>query len=351
MIESRGAARRAASASALGAVLCAGLCSLGGTSAAGGAPASGDAVVAPALEWSVSSDGRYLAVSASRGRKDQYDGWVVSIEDGAVRELGEVERAAPQLAFDERGWLRIYTIDAERGTPALLWADPSSGAVLEQTRDRARIRSELEPLERGWARVDRRRSADRELARRVEWPDQRIQFELDSKRDVELAISDEPGVVFYARRVGDQLRLVRRELLTGAESTLVTEGRGLSAWSVSSDGRAVALHERGLESRVRVIDAASGALLAGPWLGDGVEWATGGGARRLIVSSGDRRRLMDILLDKEQPAGDWRNFAVLADGSVVAEVERELVLLDAQLSEVRVLFQGPQIAPRAAQAR
>lgn len=351
MIESRGAARRAAGASALGAVLCAGLCGFGGSAPGGGAPVGGEALAAPALEWSVSSDGRFLAVSAPRGRKDQHDAWVVSIEDGVVRELEQVERAAPQLSFDERGWLRIYTVDAERGTPALQWTDPGTGAVLEQTRDRGRIRSELEPLECGWASVERRRSADRLVARRVDWPERRTHFELDSKRDVELAISEAPGVVFYTRRVGDQLRLVRRELRDASETILVAEGRGLSDWRVSSDGRAIALRERGLESRVRVIDGASGALIAGPWLGDGVEWAPGGGARSLVIVRGDQRRLLDILLDKEQLAGDWENFAVLADGSVVAEIERELVLLDSQLAEIKVLFQGSQVAPQAARSK
>lgn len=343
MIDSRGAARRAAGSSAC-AALCAVLCSFTGVGASAGAGGS----AAPPLEWSVSADGRHLAVSTSRGRSNQYDAWLVSIGDGVVRELEQVERAAPQLEFDDAGRLRIYTVDAERGTPALVWTDPTSGELLESTRDRARIRAELDPLEFGWARLATRRVGERTVARRVEWPAERKSFELDSKRDVELAVAELEGVVFYTRRVGDQLRLVRRDLRTEVERTLVAEGRGLFAWRPSRDGRAVAIAERGGESRIRVIDAESGNLIAGPWLGEEVEWAPGESARCLIVSNGKRRQLIDILLDKQQEAGDWTRLEALSDGSYVVQIERDLVLLDANLGEPRVLFQGASVAPSPA---
>jgi len=334
MIDSSVLGRRAAVASTLGAVLCLGLCSFGGV---GGA--AGGASTVPALEWSVSPDGGWLAVSSARGRQETYDAWVIAVEDGGVRELDEVERAAPQIAFDANNRLRVYTLDAERGTPLLTWADPRSGAVLEGTRDRTRIRAELEaPLEHGWARVEQRRSGQTLAARRVEWPAERVKFELDAKRDVELATSSLAGVVVYSRRVGDQLRLVRRELSSAAENTLVAEGRGLVDWAWSEDGRAVAVHERGIDSRVRVVDAASGALIAGPWLGESVEWAPGGGSRFLVIGQAGQRRLVDTLLGESHDTGAWRSFRMLSDGHVIAHVEQQLVLLDADMAEVRVLF-------------
>jgi dipeptidyl aminopeptidase/acylaminoacyl peptidase len=334
MIDSSALGRRALGVSALGAVLCFGLCSFGGTGSAGGGPSG-----SPALEWSVSPDGDWLAVSSARGRQELYDAWVIAVEDGGVRELSEVERAAPQIAFDARNRMRVYTLDSERGTPLLTWADPRSGEVLEGTRDRSRIRAELQtPLEHGWARVEQRRVGQSTTARRVEWPAERLKFELDAKRDVELAVSSLPGVVLYSRRVGDQLRLVRRELSSASEQTLVAEGRGLTDWAWSEDGRAVAVHERGIDSRVRVIDAQSGALIAGPWLGDSVEWAPGGGSRFLTLEQAGQRRLVDTLLGAMHDAGAWRSFRMLADGQVIAQVEHQLVLLDAELSEARVLF-------------
>jgi dipeptidyl aminopeptidase/acylaminoacyl peptidase len=334
MIDSSAVGRRALGASALGAVLCLGLCSFGGTGSAGGG-----ASALPALAWSVSPDGEWLAVSAARGRQEQYDAWVIAVDDGGVRELNEVERAAPQIAFDARNRMRIFTLDSERGTPLLTWADPRSGAVLEGTRDRSRIRAELEtPLEHGWARVEQRRVGQSTTARRVEWPAERLKFELDAKRDVELAVSSLPGVVLYSRRVGDQLRLVRRELNSSAEQTLVADGRGLTDWTWSEDGRAVAVHEQGIDSRVRVVDAQSGALIAGPWLGDSVEWAPGGGSRFLMIEQAGQRRLVDTLLGATHDAGAWQSFRMLSDGHVIAQVEHQLVLLDAELSEVRVLF-------------
>lgn len=336
MIDSSVLGRRALGASALGAVLCLGLCSFGGTGSAGGGSSA-----LPALEWSVSPDGDWLAVSAARGRQDQdqYDAWVIAVDDGGVRELSEVERAAPQIAFDARNRLRVYTLDSERGTPLLTWADPRSGEVLEGTRDRTRIRAELQtPLEHGWARIEQRRVGQSTAARRVEWPAERMKFELDAKRDVELAVSSLPGVVLYSRRVGDQLRLVRRELSTSAEQTLVAEGRGLIDWAWSEDGRAVAVLEQGIDSRVRVVDAQSGALIAGPWLGDSAEWAPGGGSRFLTIEQAGQRRLVDTLLGATHDAGAWRSFRMLADGHVIAQVEQQLVLLDSELSEVRVLF-------------
>ncbi len=356
MIETSRTGRRALVASALGGMIWAGLCSFGGTSepkpaSATSAPSGAEAAAPAPLEWSVSPDGEWLAVSSARGRRDQYDAWVVAVADGAQRELEEVERAAPQLSFDDQGRLRLYTLDSARGTPALLWIDPGAGSVLESTRDRARIKTELEPLTHGWARVDERRTGDSTSPRRVEWPAQRARFELDPKRDVELALSEVEGVVYYSRRVGDQLRLVRRELRSGDETTLVVEGRGLQMWRLTADGRSVALVERGIESRVRVIDAQSGALVAGPWLGDGIEWAPGGGSRHLVLTSGGQRRLVDTLLDKTHTAGAWEHFAVLDDGRIVAEVEHEIVLLDAELREVRVLFQRPVDAAQAARER
>lgn len=338
MIESRGAALRAASASAC-AALCAVLCSFSGV----GTGAGGASSAAPVLEWSVSADGRHVAISAARGRASQYDAWLVSVADGAVRELEEVERAAPQLEFDAAGRLRVYTLDAERGTPALVWFDPASLEVLDSTRDRARIRAELEPLEHGWARVSTRRVGERNVARRVDWPEQRKHFALDSKRDVELSVAESEGVVFYTRRVGDQLRLVRRDLRNDSERTLVAEGRGLVAWQVSRDGRSVAVVERSGESRIRVLDAESGQLVAGPWLGDEAAWAPGESARCLIVSSGERRQVIDVLLGKQHEAGDWTRLAALSDGSYVVQIERDLVLLDSNLSERRVLFQGASL--------
>ncbi len=338
MIESRGAALRAAGSSACVA-LCAVLCSFSGV----GAGSGGGATAAPALEWSVSADGRHLAVSAARGRSGQYDGWVVSVADGAVRELPQVERASPQLCFDGAGRLRIYTLEPERGTPAVLWTDPASGQVLESTRDRARIKTELEPLEGGWARVTTRRVGERNVARRVEWPAQRKNFELDAKRDFELALSELEGVVFYTRRVGDQLRLVRRDLRSDAERTLVAEGRGLTSWQVSRDGRAVVVAERGGESRIRVVDSETGSLIAGPWLGDEAVWAPGESARSLVVSNGAQRKLIDIVLGKQHDAGDWARIEALSDGSYVVQIERDVLLVDSNLNERRILFQGASL--------
>jgi hypothetical protein len=350
MIETSRTGRRALAASVLGGVLWCGLCSFGGVSEPGLVRRAEAPLRAP-LEWSLSPDGEWLAISAARGRRDQYDAWVVAVADGAQRELEQVERAAPQLCFDELGRLRLYTVDAARGTPALLWIDPGEGSVLDSTRDRTRIRTELEPLVHGWARVEARRSDDGLAPRRVEWPAHPARFELDPKRDVELALSEVEGVVHYTRRVGDQLRLVRRDLRHGSETTLVVEGRGLLTWRLSEDGRSVALVERGVESRIRVIDAASGALVAGPWLGEDVEWAPGGGSRHVVMTIGPQRRLVDTLLDKSQPAGAWERFAVLDDGMVVAEVEQELVLFDAELTEVRVLFQRPDDGAQVARER
>jgi len=341
MIDSSVSGRRALGASALGAVLCLGLCSFGGAGGSGGG-----ASALPALEWSVSPDGDWLAVSAARGRQEQYDAWVIAVENGGVRELSEVERAAPQIVFDARNRMRVYTLDSERGTPLLTWADPRSGEVLEGTRDRSRIRAELQtPLEHGWARIEQRRVGQSTAARRVEWPAERMKFELDAKRDVELAVSALPGVVLYSRRVGDQLRLVRRDLSTSAEQTLLAEGRGLIDWAWSEDGRAVAVREQGVDSRVRVVDAQSGALIAGPWLGDSVDWAPGGGSRFLTIEQAGRRRLVDTLLGAAHEAGAWRSFRMLSDGHVIAQVEQQLVLLDAEFSEVRVLFDAA--APKA----
>jgi len=340
MIETSHTGRRAVIASAGVALTCLGLCGFGGTTAVpGGLSATVGANTPTPLEWSVSPDGEWLAVSASRGRKDQYDAWLVSIDDGASRELTDVERVSPQLGFDAAGRLRLYLLDDARGLPSLVWTDPRSGDVLESTRDRARIRRELEPLAHGWARLDERKIGDVTHPRKVEWPAQRLRFELDSKRDGRLAVSDIPGIVFYSRKIGDQLRLVRRDMRTENDTTLVAEGRGLAEWSVASDGREIAVVERVLNGRVRVIDAATGSLVAGPWTGDEVEWLEGAESRYLAIRTGDQRLVVDTLRDKLLPTVEWRQIRALDDGSFVVEQEQQIVHFDMDFGEPRVLFQ------------
>lgn len=298
------------------------------------------------LDARLSPDGRWLAVTGAHGFGDDLRCWVVPLESGVPRELHGVEPAGSQtLGWDDAGLLRLQTVDREHGVPEMRWIDVASDQVVRSTRDRDVMRAELRAGTAVWATVEERRGSDRRALRLVSWRDAGRKLELQVGAEVRFEFANEPGLGFVSSRADGVSTLTRFEVGSGATREIARSSAGTFSWTLSPDGRKLALWEQGHESRVRVIDSVHGTLLHGPWMTSSARWLDGGGSRYLASLAGERRVLFDLLRDRELDAGpaegEWPTITALADGRFVVEDDRQVTLYDADFRRERELFIAP----------
>ena len=314
-----------------------GVCALG----LAGVPLPREKPVA-ALDYQVSPDGAWLAVSSARRGDPEARAWLVPIDDGELRPLESTVVADAGLVWDSQGRLRVQVVDRARGVPELRWLDPATQQVLESTRDRDRMRTELS-AGASWASIEERKGSEGRVVHDVEWLAKKQHYEFSMRKDGSCQVSTRPGLVFHELRAGAQTLLVRRDMESGESKELTHLDAATLEWSLAPDGVGVLLLEAGTERRARVIDAEGGELLHGPWVVDEARWIEGAGSRYLGLTRGARRVVLDTLRDREvdfgADDGAWPRVVALDDGRFVVDEGARIALWSAELRPQRTLFE------------
>jgi hypothetical protein len=301
---------------------------------------------APEFALHVSPDERWLSVSWTAAG---VHAWAVPLSDGEARELAQVaDNGAATLAWDAESRLRYEWIDLKQGWRELRWLDPQSGAIERFTRDRESIRTELRTPQVAWATVDERRSSSGKLTRTVQWRAQKRKLEIVTQGESTLQIVDAPGVLFYSEREIDHVRVFRCDVASGARREVARSSAPVLRWSATEDGRELLVCESGADQRARVVDAAQGTLIDGPWGFAEARWLDPRSGRYIAVSDGARLYLIDTLRDLELATSftQWPWMHALADGRFLVAESGEVRIYDNALQPLGTLFAPLALHPK-----
>jgi dipeptidyl aminopeptidase/acylaminoacyl peptidase len=298
------------------------------------------------LDAKLSPDGRWVAIHGSRGWSDETRGWIVPLENGVPIELRDVQPNGPQtLAWDEHNLLRVEVVNHDVGIPEMHWLQPSTGETVRLTRDRDAMREQVRAATAEWGTVSERHVADGRTLRIVRWNSERTHVDLESIGASRITLSTQPGSGFFTSTREGVTYLSRFDMVAGTERELVQTLAPDFDWRVSADGRKLLVSEGGLEPRARILDAASGTLLDGPWLATEPRWIEGCDGRYFAAVEGARRVLFDLLRDRKLDLGGdegpWLEIVALEDGRFLVDNDREVALFNADFRRERGLFYAP----------
>ena len=298
-------------------------------------------VTAPAVEYELAPDGDWIAIWTHQSNNELDRAWAVSLVDGSVRTLDHLELACDRLGWDDDGNLRVQVIDPTRSLSEMRWIDLDTGRVVESTRDRERIRRELQP--EAWATIRAHRLGDGATAFTVVGPDGEELLEVSGDEGTRCVLADRPGIAFVSTPAGEAIHMKAVDLEHATERRFAQLAAStLLVWWPSPSGNAVLLLENGLERRARVIDSSRGMLLHGPWLADQATWVEGARGRYVALTRGPRNLVYDTLRDREIELlgydGRWPRLVALEDGRFVLESELRIEVRDADMRLQRVLY-------------
>lgn len=243
-------------------------------------PGDDDAVVETI---SASPDGRWLAVHAMRYADGDFRTgrvWTISIDGSGT--VVEANGSNWITGWDADGSLKTTGQDGKRALRQTV--DPATGAV--------RSAVAYDPFAENhfhdgtyypyWAGPNPMPLVQQsgKFARTVTWKARDITRRIETIGV--LAICRLPGIVWYSP---DGRRVVRLDFATGEERALYESPTPITRCYASTNGARLMLHS---DRRTRLLDAATGALLAGPWESFQVFWANG---------SSDDGRFVRVTLD------------------------------------------------------
>jgi len=317
------------------------------SSRSGGEPPAGERST-PRIAYEVAPNGEWL-VAWSREHGDGIGrAWLVTLDDGSTRSLDHLALSDGAPGWDGQNHLRVQIVDRELGVPEMQWIDVETQSVVASTRDRARMRDELDGSAASWANIERKKLIAGRVAHRVTARGGGRQFELSGGDDVDCQISTEVGVVFYSTRNGPVVELFRHDIANDDTRRFAQLDASLVGWSIAPSGDGALLVESCHERRARVIDTASGMLLHGPWMADDAAWVEGAGGRYIALTRGPRKIVYDTLRDREievaSGGGDPPRLFALDDGRFVVESDGRIRLCDGDLRDVRTLFDRSLLA-------
>lgn len=298
------------------------------------------------LEATLSPDGRWVAVSGSRGWSDEARCWIVPVENGVPLEIADAQPNGSQtIAWAADGHARVEVVNRELGIPEMRWLDPSTGETERLTRDRDAMREELRAATTEWGTIHERHVPDGRTLRSVRWTSEGSHIDLESVGDSRITLSPQAGAGFFTSTRAGATYLTRFDMTSGTQRDIVQSGSLDLEWRCSSDGRKLLVSEGGLEHRVRIVDAVAGTLLDGPWVTTEPRWIEGCDGRYFAGVRGGQRVLFDLLRDREvsmgRDEGPWPEVTALEDGRFLVENDREVALFSADFRRERCVFYAP----------
>ncbi len=298
------------------------------------------------LDAALSPDGRWVAVSGSRGWSGEARCWIVPVENGVPIEIEDAQpHGAQTLTWDASGNARVEVVNRELGVPEMRWINPATSETVRFTRDRDAMREELRASTTEWGTVHERHVPDGRTLRIVRWTSEGSHVDLESIGDSRITLSPQPGAGFFTSTRGGATYLTRFDMTNGTQRDIVQSGSLDLEWRASSDGRKLLVSEGGLEHRVRILDAQSGALVDGPWVTTEPRWIEGCDSRYFAGVRGGQRVLFDLLRDREvsmgRDEGPSPEVTATEDGRFLVENDREVALYSADFRRERCVFYAP----------
>jgi hypothetical protein len=142
-------------------------------------------------------------------------------------------------------------------------------------------------------------------------------------------------------------RIFRHDLETGRayEIHQIEADRDHASWSVAPDGEALWVQD---DQRQRILDAATGETLVGPWVSGSFAWLETAGSRFGRLETGGHVYVIDVVLDRQVHLGEsgsvGREIRVFSDGRfLVLDHQGRLDLHAASGELVDNLIPGNQV--------